>query len=251
MAYRLGRINTGFLILVTALFSLYSLPTQAKNYTQAVGTIYCDGGIRGIATHIQSPQGFDPNQSTIVTAAHVIYNPQTDQLFSQCHYRPHNKRLSGIDFKTVSAHSYSVNNKAKIAQAEGDLIFIQLKNRAHQPALKLTQDISSAISEFSLISPHADSFKQTQCQKIDHPHIKTDKLLLHNCAVQEGSSGSPIINSANGKVIAVHGGRFAVQTAKNGDENTEWIGQARQIDSTAQRLFNHLASELTKSYISE
>ena len=251
MTYRVGSINTGFLILVTALFSPYSLSTQTKNYTQAVGTIYCDGGIRGIATLIQSPKGFDPNQSVIVTAAHVIYNPQTDQLFSQCHYRPQNKRLSGIEFKTVSAHSYSVNNKAKIAQAEGDLIFIQLKNRAHQPALSLTEDISSAIPELSLISPYADNFKQTQCHKIDHPHIETDKLLLHNCAVQEGSSGSPIINSANGKVIAVHGGRFAVQTAKNGDENTEWIGQARQIDSTAQELFNHLTSELTKSYISE
>jgi V8-like Glu-specific endopeptidase len=211
---------------------LCSIPSQAGDYTQAVGTIYCDGGIRGIATHIQLPPNFKDNDSVIVTAAHVLYNPQTDQLFSQCHYRPHNKRLSGIEFKTVSAHSYSVNNKAKIAQAEGDLIFIQLKNRAHQPALKLTEDISSALSEFSLISPYADSFKQTQCQKIDHPHIKTDKLLLHNCAVQEGSSGSPIINSTNGKVIAVHGGRFAVHTTKNGDKNTTWIGQARRIDSS-------------------
>jgi V8-like Glu-specific endopeptidase len=236
----LGRTNANFLALVTALFILCSLPTQAKDYTQAVGTIYCDGGIRGVATHIQSPHSFDPNQSVIVTAAHVIYDPQTDQLFSQCDYRPQNKRLSGIDFKTVSAHSYSVNNKAKIAQAEGDLIFIQLKNRAHQPALKLTEDISRALSEFSLISPYADSFKQTQCQKIDHPHIKTDQLLLHNCAVQEGSSGSPIINSANGKVIAVHGGRFAVQTAKNGEENTEWIGQARRINWLTHSLLDNL-----------
>ena len=232
MKYRPGRTNASFLTLVTVLFMLCSIPSQAGDYTQAVGTIYCDGGIRGIATHIQLPPNFKDNDSVIVTAAHVLYNPQTDQLFSQCHYRPHNKRLSGIEFKTVSAHSYSVNNKAKIAQAEGDLIFIQLKNRAHQPALKLTEDISSALSEFSLISPYADSFKQTQCQKIDHPHIKTDKLLLHNCAVQEGSSGSPIINSTNGKVIAVHGGRFAVHTTKNGDKNTTWIGQARRIDSS-------------------
>jgi V8-like Glu-specific endopeptidase len=209
---------------------LCSLPTQAKDYTQAVGTIYCDGGTRGIATHIQPPQGFDPNQSVIVTAAHVIYDPQTDQLFNQCDYRPQNKRLSGLGFKTISTHSYSVNNKDKIAQAESDLVFIQLKNRAHQPTLRLAEKISSSIVEFSLISPYAGNFKQTQCQKINHPHLKNDQLLLHNCSVQEGSSGSPIVDSTSGDIIAVHGGRFAVQTAKNGEENTQWIGQAKRIN---------------------
>ncbi len=230
MKYKLGRINASLLILVTALFMLCSLPTQAKDYTQAVGTIYCDGGTRGIATHIQPPQGFDPNQSVIVTAAHVIYDPQTDQLFNQCDYRPQNKRLSGLGFKTISTHSYSVNNKDKIAQAESDLVFIQLKNRAHQPTLRLAEKISSSIVEFSLISPYAGNFKQTQCQKINHPHLKNDQLLLHNCSVQEGSSGSPIVDSTSGDIIAVHGGRFAVQTAKNGEENTQWIGQAKRIN---------------------
>ena len=82
MKYTLGRTNASLLILVTALFMLFSLPTQAKDYTQAIGTIFCDGGVRGIATHIQSLQDFDPNQSVIVTAAHVIYDPKTDQLLT-------------------------------------------------------------------------------------------------------------------------------------------------------------------------
>ena len=232
MKYTLGRTNASLLILVTALFMLFSLPTQAKDDTQAVGTIFCDGGVRGIATHIQSLQDFDPNQSVIVTAAHVIYDPQTDQLFNQCNYRPQNKRLSSIAFEAISKHNYSVNNKDKIAQAESDLVFIRLKNRAHQPTLRLAEN-SSSIVEFSLISPYADSFKQTQCQKINHPHLKNDQLLLHNCSVQEGSSGSPIVDSTSGDIIAVHGGRFAVQTAKNGEENTQWIGQARSIDALA------------------
>jgi hypothetical protein len=139
---RLGNTDANFLAPVIALFLLFSPSTQAKDASQALGTIYCDGGIRGIATHIQSPQEVDPNQSVIVTAAHVIYNPQTDQLFNQCHYRPQNKRLSGIGFETLSSHGYSVNNKNKIAQAESDLVFIQLKKRAHQPRLKLAQDFS-------------------------------------------------------------------------------------------------------------
>ena len=239
MKYTLGRTNASLLILVTAVFMLCSLPTQAKDYTQAVGTIFCDGGVRGIATHIQSLQDFDPNQSVIVTAAHVIYDPQTDQLYNQCNYRPQNKRLSSIAFETISFHSYSVNNKDKIAQAESDLVFIRLKNRAHQPTLRLAEN-SSSIVEFSLISPYADSFKQTQCQKINHPHLKNDQLLLHNCSVQEGSSGSPIVDSTSGDIIAVHGGRFAVQTAKNGEENTQWIGQARSIDALAYSILYDL-----------
>jgi V8-like Glu-specific endopeptidase len=227
---RLGNIDANFLAPIIALFLLFSPSTQAKDASQALGTIYCDGGIRGIATHIQSPQEVDPNQSVIVTAAHVIYNPQTDQLFNQCHYRPQNKRLSGIGFETLSSHGYSVNNKNKIAQAESDLVFIQLKKRAHQPRLKLAQDFSKAVSEFSLISPDLDGFKLTRCSKIDHPHLNNDKLLLHNCPVQQGSSGSPLLNDSS-EIIAIHGGRFTVQTAKNGEENTQWIGQARRIDS--------------------
>ncbi|MDG2018146.1 MAG: hypothetical protein P8J25_01740 [Porticoccaceae bacterium] len=54
--------------------------------------------------------------------------------------------------------------------------------------------------------------------------------MLHNCPVQEGSSGSPLLN-ASGDVIAIHGGRFTVQTAKDSKESTEWIGQARRVDS--------------------
>jgi hypothetical protein len=228
---RRGRTDASFLALVLALFVLISPSTQAKDDSQALGIIYCDGGIRGLATHIQLAQGFDPNQSVIVTAAHVLYNPQTDQLFNQCHYRPQNKRLSGIGFETLSSHSYSVTNKDKIAQAEGDLVFIQLKNRAHQPRLQLAQDFSNEESEFSLISPDLDGFIQTRCNKIHHPHLNSDKLLLHNCPVQQGSSGSPLLN-ASGDVIAIHGGRFTVQTAKDSKESTEWIGQARRIDST-------------------
>ena len=230
MTNRLGNTDANFLAPIIALFLLISPSTQAKDDSQALGTIYCDGGIRGIATHIQSPQGVDPNQSVIVTAAHVIYNPQTDQLFNQCHYRPQNKRLSGIGFEAISSHSYSVTNKDKIAQAESDLVFIQLKNKARQSRLKLAQDFSNVESEFSLISPDLEGFKQTRCNKIDHPHLNSDKLLLHNCPVQQGSSGSPLLN-ASGDIIAIHGGRFTIQTVKNGEENTKWIGQARRIDS--------------------
>ena len=240
MKYRLGRTNASFLTLVTALLMLCSIPSKAEDYTQAVGTIYCDGGIRGIATHIQLPPNFNDNGSVIVTAAHVLYNPQTDQLFNQCDYRPQNKRLGGIGIETVSAHKYSATNKDKIAQAESDLVFIKLKNTAHQPALKLAHNFSNKVSELSFIGPNLDSFKQTKCQKINHPKLASDALLLHNCPVQQGSSGSPILDSVSGDIIAVHGGRFTVQTAKDSKESTEWIGQARRIDFQTHNALGHI-----------
>ena len=237
MKNRSSETNAKFLALVFALLILCSMPTQANDANQAVGTIYCDGGIRGVATHIQTAKDYQ-DHSIIVTAAHVLYNPQTDQQFSQCLYRPQNKRLSGIAFETISAHTYSVKNTDKIAQAEGDLVFIRLKNKAHQPRLKLAQDSSSEVLAFSLISPYLDSFKQAQCQKINHPYLNSDKLLLHNCPVQEGSSGSPLLDKS-GDVIAVHGGRLSVKTTNNIDEDTAWIGQARRIDLKALSLFSH------------
>jgi V8-like Glu-specific endopeptidase len=221
---------------------LNASPIKATDYSQAVGTIYCDGAIRGIATHIDTLKD-SQDQSVIVTAAHVLYNPQTDQLFSQCHYRPQNKRLSGIAFETISAHNYSVKNKDKIAQAESDLVFIRLKNRAHQPKLKLAQDFYNVESKFSLISSDLDGFKLTRCNKIDHHHLNSERLVLHNCPVQQGSSGSPILDSESGDVIAVHGGRFTVQTAENGEENTQWIGQARRIDLIMLNIFHRLTTQ--------
>jgi len=54
--------------------------------------------------------------------------------------------------------------------------------------------------------------------------------VLHNGPVQQGSAGRPLLN-ASGDVIAIHGGRFTVQTAKDSKESAEWIGQARRVDS--------------------
>ena len=242
MSQRLDRTNVRFLTLVSVLFMLNAPPIQATDYTQAVGSIYCDGAVRGIATHIDTLKD-SQHKSVIVTAAHVLYNPQTDQLFNQCQYRPQNKRLSGMPFETVSAHSYSVNNKDKIAQAESDLVFIQLKNRVHQPALQLSKAFSIKGSELSFISPDLSGFKQTSCHKASHSELTNDKLLLHNCPVKEGSSGSPILDSASGEIIAVHGGRFIVQTAKNGAKNTQWIGQARRIDLIMLNILHRLTTQ--------
>ena len=237
-----------FLKLLSSLLIFNPMPLIAEDYTQAVGTIYCDGGIRGIATHIKVPKDFAANHSVIVTAAHVIYNPQTDQLFSQCDYRPQNKRLGGIEFKTISAHNYSTKNSDKVDQAESDLIFIKLKHRAYQPTLKLSKNFSNEASKLSFISSDLDNFKQTECQKINNTHVTSDKLLLHNCPADVGSSGSPIIDGQSSELVAVNGGRFNFQTTKNSHKDPQWIGQARRIDSMIDLSLRSLGLELTYSF---
>ena len=242
MVLRLGKTNVSLLALVSVLLMLNAHPIKANNYSQSVGTIYCDGGIRGIATHIDTLKD-SQDQSVIVTAAHVLYNPQTDQLFNQCQYRPQNKRLSGIGFKTISTHNYSVNNTHKIAQAENDLVFILLKNKVHQPGLKLSKVSSKKVLELSFISPNLGGFKQTSCHKASHSELNSDIILLHNCPAGKGSSGSPILDSSSGDIIAVHGGRFIIHTAETGKENTKWIGQARRIDLTMLNIFHRLTTQ--------
>ena len=63
---------------------------------KSVGTIYCDGALRGSATHVYTATKTHP--SVIVTAAHVLYNRVDGQAFKDCSYRPQNKRLTAIPF---------------------------------------------------------------------------------------------------------------------------------------------------------
>ena len=235
MRYRVGITKASFLALVSALFMLCSHQIQAKDYTQAVGTIYCDGGIRGIATHIGIVDDYDTDHSVIVTAAHVIYNPQTDQLFSQCDYRPQNKRLSGIGFKTISTHSYLTKSTDKIAQAENDIVFVKLNYRAYQPTLSLSQDPINNPEKLLLLAINRNndaSFESWDCQQLYFDAIPQKQLLLHNCPSQSGDSGAPILDDNSGKIVAVHGGKLNLGTHKKQQKGDAWVNQARRTDSS-------------------
>jgi len=236
-----------YLQAVCALLCLASLHGQATDFTKALGTVYCDGGIRGTASHIALPKQYKNNQSIIVTAAHVLYDKHTDSLFKDCYYRPQNKRLSNITFAKISAHSYSAKAENKIAQAENDIVFIQLKHRAYQPALALSQSKIGRAGALSLLGVNPSKnpdFVSSDCQQLHFDAVLDQKLLLHNCPSKSGDSGAPILDNKSGEIIAVHGGRLNLKLHRQATNQGNWVKQGRLIDPATIKHFQDFLLEL-------
>ena len=66
---------------------------------RSVGTVICDSGLRGTAVHISLMHGDSDSLqqgSIVLTAAHVLYDPDTAQRYEKCAYHPQGKRFSGV-----------------------------------------------------------------------------------------------------------------------------------------------------------
>ena len=230
-----GTSKIRWLKLLSVVFMFSSHHGHGEDFTKALGSIYCDGGIRGIASHITLPENYQNSQSIILTAAHVIYNKQTGKPFKHCFYLPHNRRLSGIAFATISAHSYLTKSTDKIAQAENDIVFVKHKHRAYQPTLSLSQDPINNREKLLLLTINRNndaSFKSWDCQPLYFDAIPQEQLLLHNYPSQSGDSGAPILDNHSGKIIAVHGGKLNLGTNKKQQTGDAWVNQARRTDSS-------------------
>ena len=224
-----------------------------KKLLRSVGTIFCDGGLRGTATHIKTALRQD--RSIILTAAHVLFDQKTCALFQQCHYRPENRRLGGIGFAAISKHQYNPASKNKIRQAETDIVFVALKKKAYQKSLNLAKPNNTVINTIQLLGYNADS--QTislsdNCTGFESGSFVSEQLLLHNCDAHSGASGGPIISATehddNKTIIAVHGGTLMSATFSTDNlvagakvDPEQWINQARIIDKA---LLNRLAEFL-------
>lgn len=233
MRYRADNIKIRWLKLLSALFMFSALQSQAADFTKALGTVYCDGGLRGTASHIALPKSYQNNLSVILTAAHVIYNQQTGKRFAHCFYLPHNKRLSSIAFETISTHSYPLETADKISQAENDIVFVKLKHRAYQPMLSLSQDTSNSPKELLLLAINHDNnagFASWDCQQLYFEGIPQERLLIHNCPSRSGDSGAPILDHDSGSIVAVHGGKLNLGINKK-PQGDVWINQARRADN--------------------
>ncbi|MGB2155010.1 MAG: hypothetical protein ACPHVT_06010, partial [Porticoccaceae bacterium] len=69
---------------------------------KTVGTVFCDGGLRGTAAHVGLGSETEANRpSIIITAAHVLFDTKTGLPFTDCSYRPENRRLKSIAFAEV------------------------------------------------------------------------------------------------------------------------------------------------------
>lgn len=239
----------------------------SSHLLKAVGTIFCDGGLRGTATHINTSLKEGP--SIILTAAHVLFDKKTGLAFKHCVYRPQNHRLSELGFSAVSKHQYQPFSKNKISQSEADIVFVALTKKPYQASLKLALAVNSSEDNLQLLGYNMDSQEinlSNNCESFQSQFFVSEQLLLHNCDALGGSSGGPIISTTKGdearSVIAVHGGTLSsgisVGNSLNADRvagakvNPEqWINQARKIDRAMLNQLQQFLAYLARDFPSQ
>ena len=239
----------------------------SSDLLKAVGTIFCDGGLRGTATHINTR--FKEGPAIILTAAHVLFDKKTGLEFKRCTYRPENRRLSEIDFSAVSKHQYQPASNNKMRQSETDIVFVALNRKPYQASLTLALAINGRENNIQLLGYNMDSQEinlSNNCEIFQSEFFVSEQLLLHNCDALGGSSGGPIIsNTEDGEtrnVIAVHGGTlssgisggnsFNAGRAAGAKVNPEqWINQARKIDRAMLNQLQQFLAYLAKDFPSQ
>ena len=245
------------------------IPTKEQpSAMSAVGTVICDGGLRGTATHIKSPS-IDSNLSIIVTAAHILFEVKSGKRYASCSYLPENKRLSAISFKTISEHNFDPSNTDKIAQSDSDIVFVALERPLQQQALLLS-DRDPIIDEKLFLLGYNSSQNQltesANCKVYSSTQFASEKLLLHDCDARSGASGGALLlQGEKGRpttLIAVHGGTFLIKTVLiNGIGEAEttganrdgavvdperWINQARRVDQSVVLRLQQFVAYLAK-----
>jgi V8-like Glu-specific endopeptidase len=229
----------------------------------AVGTIICDGGLRGTATHIRSSL-IDTSHAIIVTAAHILFDAKSGKNYSSCSYLPENKRLSAISFESISEHSFDPTNTDKIAQSENDIVFVALTWPPQQPALLLEDTKSIGGGKLSLLGYNSSQNQLTEsadCKAYSSTQFASEKLFLHDCDAKSGASGGPLLLQISkdqpAKLIAVHGGTLlvngiaGVETSSASRDGAvanpeRWINQARRVDQSVLLRLQQFAAYLAK-----
>ena len=199
---------------IGAIFGAYDDRVAAKdNFLYSSGTIFCDGGLRGSATHIRHseiPNNF--KYSIILSAAHVLYKEGTSEQFKECVFRPQNMRLTSIGFYGLSDHRFMPSVEDKLLLSNNDLVFIALKRKLPHEGMTLGL-ASSDYKSLQLVGYNEDKNDisiSSACQTFSSVAFYSDKLLLHDCDAGSGASGGPIIDENSKEIIAVHGGTFYV-----------------------------------------
>ena len=220
--------------------------TAPNHLLGGVGTIFCDGALRGTAAQIQiDAMSFKHAPTIIVTAAHVLFDVNSGEAFADCRYRPQNKRLKAVPFGEISTHSYQPVDGDKLRQSQTDIVFVALQHRLYDKGFQLS---SSATTDKLLLLGYNASTENIDlshsCRQYQSQTFNSAELLLHDCDSAAGASGGPVLAAAHGdirdnrnktkyQVIAVHGGTLASidQAAPGARANAEqWINQARKID---------------------
>lgn len=235
---------------------------------RSVGTVVCDGGLRGTATHIKA--SFRESAAPIiVTAAHILFEKKSGKMYLSCSYLPQNRRLSAIPFYAISEHDYNPFAADKIEQSETDIVFIALAGSLQQPALSLTEAPNINDQKLSLLGYNSDLNDITEsanCETFVSAQFASEKLLLHDCDARSGASGGPLLlqlTSQQGSepqpsVIAIHGGTLFLHPQDDAEHSTNvdgavadperWVNQARKVDQALLERLRRFNTYLAKGF---
>lgn len=227
---------------------------------RSVGTVICDGGLRGTAVHISlmhSDSDSLQQGSIILTAAHVLYDPDTAQRYKKCAYHPQGKRLSGVIFTRVSAHDFRPTTNNKIQQANQDIVFIALKKKLRHSGMKLnlTGQSSRRLQLLGFNESQDNISISSNCQPFLSQTFVSPQLLLHDCDAGRGASGGPLIDAETGTVVGIHGGTLLFSPLGKESRNAiagasvdpeTMINQARKIDVDVLTKLHEFTAYLAK-----
>ena len=227
---------------------------------RSVGTVICDGGLRGTAVHISlmhSDSDSLQQGSIILTAAHVLYDPDTAQRYKKCTYHPQGKRLSGVIFTRVSAHDFRPTTNNKIQQANQDIVFIALKKKLRHSGMKLnlTGQSSRRLQLLGFNESQDNISISSNCQPFLSQTFVSPQLLLHDCDAGRGASGGPLIDAETGTVVGIHGGTLLFSPLGKESRNAiagasvdpeTMINQARKIDVDVLTKLHEFTAYLAK-----
>ena len=227
---------------------------------RSVGTVICDGGLRGTAVHISlmhSDSDSLQQGSIILTAAHVLYDPDTAQRYKKCAYHPQGKRLSGVIFTRVSAHDFRPTTNNKIQQANQDIVFIALKKKLRHSGMKLnlTGQTSRHLQLLGFNESQDNISISSNCQPFLSQTFVSPQLLLHDCDAGRGASGGPLIDAETGTVVGIHGGTLLFSPLGKESRNAiagasvdpeTMVNQARKIDIDVLTKLHEFTAYLAK-----
>ena len=155
---------------------------------------------------IPFPDKFNP-LPVLITCNHVLDKNNISE-GSEINFSLNNEKINKL---------ISINNSRKTyTSIEKDITIIEIKPKDDKVGAESFLDIDenvfkdedySVYKDKSVYINHYESGKESKNSIGVIKNIKDDKFnIQHDCTTQEGSSGSPIINAENAKVIGVHKG---------------------------------------------
>ena len=249
---RLLLVPVGFFFLFVAKAGFCSSPKNIEETILAAsGTIFCDGFVRGSGLHIYRSAR---QHSIIITAAHLIFDESSKDLFERCSYRPNNMRLQEVPFADLSTYGYSPYDLDTVKQSETDLAFVALTRKLYQSAFHLSTkrtnvkrvDPSQTLRIIAYNSTTNQIEVSEACESIESPNFTNKSLILHNCPAGPGSSGALIIDTNDNRLIGIHGGTLLIHKEILSSGKTNSISRLRQgriIDAEVLAAFEKFRSD--------